>query len=253
MLDFLLSQMKAAGEICRAEQRQLQDTDVEYKSGKEIVTRVDKEVESFLRDRINETYPDHGIIGEEGGTTLGEARHCWIIDPIDGTTSYLFGQSYYSISVALRVDNELTVASVYAPELGQLFHAERGNGAFLNGERIAVSSRNRLEEAVLSTGFACLRSGWEDNNLTYFNRLVPRILDIRRCGSAALDMAYVACGKYDGFWELNLNIYDIAAGVLLVEEAGGRVCDFNGGSAYPEQGIVAANRALTAAILPILE
>lgn len=252
MLDFLMSQMKAAGEICKAEQRQLQDTDIEYKSGKEIVTRVDKQVETFLRECINKTYPNHGIIGEEEGTTQGEARHCWIIDPIDGTTSYLFGQSYYSISVALRIDGEFAIASVYAPALGQLFHAERGNGAFLNGERITVSGRNRLEEAVLSTGFACLRSGWEENNLKYFNRLVPRILDVRRCGSAALDMAYVACAKYDGFWELNLNIYDIAAGVLLVEEAGGKVCDFSGGSSYPEQGIVAANIPLTEAILPYL-
>ena len=253
MLDFLLSQVKAAGEICRAEQRQLQDEDIEYKSGKEIVTRVDKQVETFLRERINERFPDHGIVGEEGGTSLGDARHCWIIDPIDGTNSYLFGQSFYSISVALRVDNEFTIASVYAPALGQLFHAERGNGSFLNGERINVSGRTCLEEAVLSTGFACLRSGWKENNLTYFNRLVPRILDIRRCGSAALEMAYVACGKFDGFWDLNLNIYDIAAGVLLVEEAGGTVCDFNGGGAYPEQGIVAANAALTSAMLPYLK
>ena len=253
MLDFLLAQMKAAGEICTAEQQQLVDGDIEHKSGKEIVTRVDRQVERFLRERINETYPDHGIIGEEDGTTKGDARCCWIIDPIDGTTSYLFGQSYYSISVALRVDGAYTVASVYAPALGQLFHAERGCGAFLNGSPISVSKRVKLEEAVLSTGFACLRSGWEHNNLTYFNRLVPRILDIRRCGSAAIDMAYVACGKYDGFWELNLNIYDIAAGVLLIEEAGGMVCDFRGGDAYPEEGIVAANKELTAAILPWLE
>lgn len=253
MLDFLLSQMKAAGRICVAEQRQLQDIDVEYKDGKEIVTRVDKQVEAFLRDRINKTFNNHGIIGEEEGTTKGDSRYCWIIDPIDGTTSYLFGQSYYSISVALRVDDEFAIASVYAPALGQLFHAERGKGAFLNGERIAVSGRSRLEEAVLSTGFACLRSGWEENNLTYFNRLVPRILDIRRCGSAALDMAYVASGKYDGFWELNLNIYDIAAGILLVEEAGGKVCDFKGGHGYPEQGIVAANPQLTSLMLPYLE
>ncbi|MCG6930063.1 MAG: inositol monophosphatase [Desulfofustis sp.] len=251
MREFLLSRIREAGEICRAEQVKLQDADVEYKHGREIVTRVDRQVEMFLREQINDRYPDHGIIGEEGGTTLGGASHCWIIDPIDGTTSYRFGQSYYSISVALRVDNELSAASVYAPALGQLFYAQRGDGAFLDGVRISVSGR-RLNEAILSTGFACLRSGWQDNNLKYFNRLVPRILDIRRCGSAALDMAYVACGKYDGFWELNLNLYDIAAGALLVAEAGGRVCDFSGGGSYPEQGIVAANPGLTAEILPYL-
>lgn len=253
MLDFLLSKIKAAGDICKSEQRLLQEADVEFKDGKEIVTRVDRQVEFFLRDRIKETYPDHGIIGEEGGTTAEGADHCWIIDPIDGTTSYLFGQSYYSISIALRTGDSYEIAAVYAPALDQLFHAERGNGAFLNGERISVAGRSRLNEAVLSTGFACLRSGWEQNNLTYFNRLVPRIFDVRRCGSAALDMAYVACGKYDGFWELNLDIYDIAAGVLLVEEAGGRVCDFAGGEAFPEKGIVAANAPLVEAILPYLK
>lgn len=246
-------QIKTAGEICRAEQRNLQAADVERKNGKEIVTRVDREVERFLRERIGERFPAHGIIGEEEGRTHDDASHCWIIDPIDGTTSYLFGQSYYSISIALRIENAYALAAVYAPALGQLFYAERGKGAYLNDERITVSGRSRLDESVLSTGFACLRSAWEENNLTYFNRLVPRILDIRRCGSAAIDLGYVACGKYDGFWEMNLNIYDIAAGVLLVEEAGGVVCDFTGGDAYPEQGVVAANKPLAAAILPFLQ
>lgn len=249
MLTFLKDHIRAAGKICVAEQKKLSATDIHFKSAKDIVTRVDLEVETYLRNQIMAQFPDHGIIGEEEGERVGNSEYCWIIDPIDGTTSYLHTQSYYSISVALRKGPDLILAAVYAPALDQLYHAERGKGSYLGNEKLSVSTCDNLGSAVLATGFACLRSNWEHNNLIYFNKLLPLIRDVRRCGSAALDLAYVAAGKYDGFWELNLNLYDIAAGVLLVEEAGGFVCDFKGHSNYPEKGIVATNGRYTESLL----
>ena len=153
------------------------------------------------------------------------------------------------MSIGLKKKGELICGGVYAPALKQMFLAARGEGATLNGKPIQVSQCTRLVNSVLATGFACLRSGLEHNNLTYFNRIMPEIRDVRRCGSAALDLAYVAAGKYDGFWEMNLNDYDVAAGVLLVIEAGGRICDFNGGSRYPDQGIIGTNSRIDRELL----
>lgn len=252
MIDFIKHHATEAGTICLKHQDLLSSGDIELKSPKDLVTIVDRAVEDYLVERILEKYPDHDIIREEGEDILNGNSHCWIIDPIDGTTSYAYGQPYYSISIALKEEGALVAGVVYAPALGQLFHAARGNGVFLNDKPIAVSDCSKLAESVLATGFACLRSGHEHNNLKYLNRLLPNIRDVRRCGSAALDMAYVAAGKYDGFWELNLNLYDISAGVLLVQEAGGTICDFQGGQQVPEKGIVAANGRITREFLSYL-
>ena len=245
MLNFLEKIIREAGEICLQGLQENSSDKFELKGPKDLVTVVDRRVEEYLVGSIIETYPDHDIIGEETGEKLSGSRCCWLIDPIDGTTSYFHRQPYFSVSIALKIDEEYTVAGVFAPALNQLFLAEKGKGVTLNGEAISVSSCSRLGNAVLATGFACMRSGLEHNNMQYFNRLMPKIRDIRRCGSAALDMAYVAAGKYDGFWELNLNDFDIAAGILLVTEAGGRVCDFQGGAGYPESGIIAGNEIIT--------
>ena len=252
MIDFIKHHITVAGSICLKHQDSLDSADIELKSPKDLVTVVDREVENYLVEQILEKYPDHDIIREEGEDILNGGKHCWIIDPVDGTTSYVHGQPYYSISIALQEEGEIVAGAVYAPALAQLFYAAGGTGAFLNDEPIAVSGCSRLSSSVLATGFACLRSGHENNNLKYFNRLMPLIRDVRRCGSAALDMAYVAAGKYDGFWELNLNLYDISAGVILVKEAGGAVCDFQGGHQFPEKGIVATNGRITKELLSFL-
>lgn len=252
MIDFVKQLAREAGAICKRNQQVKPGAEVSFKNLKELVTPTDREVERSLRETIEKHYPDHDILGEEEGATIRGGAFCWIIDPIDGTTSYYHGQPFYSVSIGLRQGNAMEAAVVYAPALDQLFHAVRGKGAHLNDQPIAVSTCDRLPSALLATGFACLRSDWEENNLEYFNRLMPEIRDIRRCGSAALDLAYVAAGKHDGFWELNLNLYDVAAGVLLVQEAGGSVCDFKGQEQYPQQGIVAANKVLLAKILPFL-
>ena len=252
MLDFIKTHVLEAGEICRQRQQTLTAADSKFKGPKDLVTDVDREVEEYLVARIRKNYPDHTIIREEGDDHVSDSPYTWVIDPIDGTTSFAHGQPYYSISVALMYQGASIGGVIYGPALGQLFHAERGKGAFLNDAQITVSSTSALISSVLATGFACMRDGWEDNNLIYFTRLLPRIRDIRRCGSAALDMAYVAAGKYDGFWELNLNLYDIAAGTILVEEAGGVVCDFKGGEHFPEKGIVAANPQILESIRTLL-
>ena len=241
MLDFIETLLARAGELCRTGLKQDLFEDVDFKGQKDLVTVVDRGVENHIIKHIRSHYPEHDIIGEETGSHLTGSAYQWIIDPIDGTTSYFHRQPYFSVSIGVKKNGVPVYGGVYAPLLGQMFLAERGNGATLNGNAIKVSSSMKLVDSVLATGFACLRAELEHNNLVYFTRIVPHIRDIRRCGSAALDLAYVASGRYDGFWELNLNDYDIAAGVLLVQEAGGNVIDFTGGSQYPERGIIATN------------
>jgi len=244
MHDFLKNTIVRAGDICLAEQGDVTLQDFEFKARKDLVTATDKRVEAFIVDRIQARFPDHGIWGEETGKKNMDSDYCWIVDPIDGTTSFFHGQPYYAVSIALKNKEEIIAGAVYAPALGQLFHARKNEGAWLNDCPIRVSGTASLTDSVMATGFACLRSGMEPNNLVHFNRIVPLLRDIRRCGSAAVDLCYVAAGKVDGFWELNLNVYDVAAGVLMVTEAGGEVTDFTGGPGFPENGIVAANPVL---------
>ena len=247
---FLTDLLRQAGQICVQEQGRLDRNDLEFKNQKDIVTVTDKKVEDMIIRTIRDQYPAHDILGEETGRSLAQGsgnheKYQWIIDPIDGTTSFFHGQPFYSVSIALERMGQTVLGGVYAPALDQLFFAEKGNGAFLNEIPIQVSSSKRLIDSVMATGFACLRAGLKKNNLVHFNRIVPLLRDIRRFGSAALDLCYVACGKVDGFWEMELNLYDIAAGALIAEEAGAVVSDFSGDRFYPEQGIVAANPSLS--------
>lgn len=241
MLNTLREIFEVAGEICLAGLAEDLSADVDFKNTKDLVTIVDRRVEDYIVGQLTRRFPGHDIIGEESGSHLSGSSYCWIIDPIDGTTSYFHGQPYFSVSIGLKKDGELVCGGVYAPVLEQLFLAERGKGATLNGTPIHVSGCTRLINAVLATGFTCLRANMKDNNLQYFQKIMPEIRDVRRCGSAALDLAYVAAGKYDGFWEMSLNEYDVAAGILLVTEAGGHVCDFQGTGNYPERGVIATN------------
>lgn len=251
MKTFLGQIITEAGQLSLAYKRKLGELAVSRKSEKDLVTEADVAVERFLVERITAAYPDHAIVGEESGKHDGGDWR-WIIDPIDGTTSFVHDQPFYSISVALEHRGELVLGAVNAPVLGELFMAEKGKGATLNGQPIGVSHCATLTDAVLGTGFACVRVGLEPNNLLYFQKLMPVIRDLRRYGSAAVDLAYVACGRLDGFWELNLKIYDIAAGMLIVREAGGMVTDFDGGTTELPGRIVAANPALHPAIMAAL-
>lgn len=252
MLKFIEQLAIKAGEIC-LKASAANDFTIALKNGqRDPVTSIDKKVEEFLRQEIITQYPDHAIIGEEGGRSGDTSSWNWLLDPIDGTVSFTRGQPGYSISIACRKGKKGVAAAVYAPVMNQLFTAERGKGAWLNGTRVTVSNCGEMNKAVLGTGFACIRKNLIPNNLSVLPLIMPEIVDIRRIGSAALDLAYVAAGKLDGWWEFILNDYDIAAGVLLVKEAGGTVCDFSGENNYPEAGIIATNGRLTEKIRTFL-
>ena len=251
-LDFIKDLAGRAGGIALERSKSLSSDSIEFKNDKDIVTEADKEVERFILSEIGKAYPDHATYGEEYGKSSAKSDYCWVIDPIDGTASFAHGQPFYSVSIALRYGNEPILAAVCAPRLGEIFYAERGAGAFVNGERMRVSRRDKLINSILSTGFACLRADLPQNNLPIFCKIVPKLRGIRRYGSAAIDMAFVAAGRLEGFWEMNLNPYDIAAGELLVKEAGGRVMDFKGGADFPKSGTLATNGLIDAELMPLL-
>ncbi|WP_300458516.1 inositol monophosphatase family protein [Desulfobacula sp.] len=249
MISFLKVLIRQAGAICMKEQPLLTLSDVAFKNQKDLVTLTDKKVENFIVHQIRTAYPSHDILGEETGRTHFSSDYLWIIDPIDGTTSFFHQQPFYAVSIAVQHQGQTICGAVYVPCMDELFYADKGGGAFLNDEPICVSKTDQLINAVMATGFACLRANLEKNNLPYFNRIVPQLRDIRRYGSAAIDLCYVACGRLDGFWEMNLNVYDIAAGVFIVEQAGGSVCDFKGALNFPEQGIMATPLSLQKKLL----
>lgn len=243
MHKFLEETILEAGRMCLDFSKTLGDINISRKSEKDLVTEADVAVEKFITSQIKKKYPDCSILGEEGGETLG-GEYRWIIDPIDGTTSFVHAQPFYCVSIALENKGVLELGAVYAPALGELFFAQRGCGATLNGKQISVSHRSEFGDCVLATGFACIRSGERRNNLPIFNSILPKIRGIRRYGSAAMDLCYVACGRLDGFWELNLNLYDIAAGRLILEEAGGSYSDFSGNLVHIPYESAASNRLI---------
>jgi myo-inositol-1(or 4)-monophosphatase len=241
MLEFMENLAKQAGKITLEALADFSNREIEIKGQRDLVTATDRKVERFLTEAVRKEYPTHHIIGEEYGASGAKTGQSWLIDPIDGTVSFTQGLPGFAVSIAYLEEGRPQAGVVYGPLLGQLFSARRGEGAWLNGQRLRVSSKRALDEAVFATGFACLRAGLVENNIKHFTTIVPQIRDVRRMGSAALDLAYVAAGMVDGFWELSLSDYDVAAGIVLVEEAGGQVCDFAGGKNHPRDGIVAAS------------
>lgn len=190
----------------------------------DLVTEVDKLSEKYLLKAIRDKYPDHSILSEESGKhDYHGSDYLWIIDPLDGTTNYAQGLPLFSISIALQYKKETVLGVVYLPVLDLLFEAVRGQYAYLNGRRITVGTKTDLRECLLSTGFPYDQHTNSDNNVNYFAYFVPRARGLRRLGSAAYDLANIAAGILDGYWELNLNLWDVAAGTLLVQEAGGKV------------------------------
>jgi len=233
-----------------------QGFEVDYKGTNDLVTNVDREVERFLRDELRAMFPDDGVVGEEFGVREGaeEPARQWLIDPIDGTTNFSRGIPTYCVSIALQVKGHTTAAAIYDPNLDELFSARRGGGAMLNGRPMKVSETARMRDGMLVTGFPPLKAG--DTFETLIQRLGQMIgasRGVRRFGSAAMDLAYVADGRLDGFWEFSLNPWDTAAGYLMVEEAGGRVSDVHGNMfTAHEKSVVATNGVLHDAALELL-
>ncbi|WP_196137962.1 inositol monophosphatase family protein [Aliikangiella sp. G2MR2-5] len=214
---------------------------VQNKSPGDYVTNVDQTAEAIIIDTIKHSYSDHSFLGEESGQS-GSSDYQWVIDPIDGTSNYIQQIPHWAISIACKHKNRTEIGLVFDPVRDELFTAVRGGGAQLNGRRIRVGSSNGLENGLLATGFPFRHKSRIDDYLDIFKRLFPHCADMRRAGSAALDLAYVASGRIDGFWEYDLNEWDTAAGALLVHEAGGMISDFKGNPDFASSdSILAAN------------
>lgn len=216
--------------------------DVSHKGVIDLVTDVDLASEQLIRDAIANRYPRHQVLAEEGGLAENASDYRWIIDPLDGTTNYAHGFPIFAVSIALEYRGELILGVVYDPMREELFACERGGGAALNRKPIRVSSATDLSLSMVATGFPYDIRTSRLNNLDHWANFAKNAQALRRCGSAALDFCYVACGRFDGFWELSLNPWDMAAGALMVVEAGGRVTDFSGGpfSVYRPE-VIASN------------
>jgi myo-inositol-1(or 4)-monophosphatase len=201
---------------------------VEFKGKYDLVTEADRQSEALIVSLIRERFPGHDILAEEADYGKLSSDYRWIIDPLDGTTNFAHGFPWFAVSIALEVRGELTLGVVYNPYVGEFYLAERGQGAFLNERRLKVSETRLLERALLATGFAYDHKSCKANNYDYFTRFQREAQACRRPGVASLDLASVAAGRFDGFWEMKLKPWDLAAGILLVEESGGRVSDFDG-------------------------
>jgi len=201
---------------------------IEYKGDADLVTVADRKSEALIRQRLREHWPSHDILGEEGGLHDTGSDYRWYVDPLDGTTNFAHGFPVFCVSMALEYKGKRIAGVIYDPTRDELFSAEQGSGAFLNDRPIHVSKTPNLSESLVATGFPSHKRH-KNPNIFFYHQITLRTHGVRRAGSAALDLCCVACGRFDGFWEFNLNPWDTAAGVLLVEEAGGRVTDFHGG------------------------
>ena len=237
---FLNLLAKEAGEILLANFGRAKEA--ARKGEIDLVTEADLASQRFIMETIRERYPDHNILSEEAPGVEGESEFTWLLDPLDGTINYFHGYPAFAISIALKERGEITLGAVYDPLRDEFFYPKKGEGATLNDREVSVSTTHRLIFSLLATGFPYQRAAIPDNNVPEFSRLVTRVQGIRRGGSAALDLAYVAAGRLDGYWEMHLSPWDWAAGGLLVEEAGGVVTDLEGGAWIPfKKGIVATN------------
>jgi myo-inositol-1(or 4)-monophosphatase len=268
---------EAAGRLAEA-YGTIDESAVESKGRRDLVTEVDRRTETFLAARIAARFPDDAILGEESIRRPGRSGRVWILDPLDGTTNFVHGHPMFCVSLALaegytgppRADSVFDARAsgffdpgslprpvlgvVAAPLLRETFWAERGGGAWLNERRVRVTRARDLGEALVATGFAYRRNELANDNLANFGRLALRVRGVRRGGSAALDLCYVAAGRFGAFWELYLKPWDVAAGMLLVEEAGGRVTDFAGGArAIEGVEVLATNGALHEPVRALLE
>ena len=256
MLNVAVKAARAAGAIINRAALDVEAVRISQKQVNDFVTEVDHASEQAIIETLLTAYPDHGILAEESGSQHGNsnADHIWIIDPLDGTTNFIHGFPVYCVSIALQVRGKLEQAVVYDPTRNDLFTATKGRGAFMNERRIRVSKRVRLDECLLSTGFPFRPEDDFDKYLRLMGDMMQRTAGLRRPGAAALDLAYVAAGFTDGFFEIGLQAWDMAAGALLVTEAGGLVGNFTGEANYIDQKeCMAANPRIYAQMVPLLQ
>jgi myo-inositol-1(or 4)-monophosphatase len=241
MLNIAIKAARRAGAIINRATRNLDIVAVREKAANDFVSEVDRDAEEAIIRTLREAYPDHSILAEESGAS-GKSEYRWIVDPLDGTTNYLHGFPQYAVAIALMHKETVTQAVIYDPGRNDLFTATRGRGAYLNDQRMRVSKRAELKAGLIGTGFPFRELDHLETYLAILRDIMKNSAGVRRAGSAALDLAYVAAGRLDAFWEFGLGPWDIAAGALLITEAGGLVGDLEGESGYMESGhIVAGN------------
>jgi myo-inositol-1(or 4)-monophosphatase len=255
MLTIAVKAARRAGNIINRGARDLDRLTVTAKGPKDFVSEVDRAAEAAIVDVIHATYPDHAILAEEGTAkdANASAEHVWIIDPLDGTTNFLHGFPQYCVSIALQHKGQITQGVVYDPVRNDLFTATRGRGAFLNDHRMRVSRRQHLKDCLIGTGFPFRDGSDLDAYVKMMRSMMAETAGLRRPGAAALDLAYVAAGYTDGFWEVGLNAWDVAAGSLLIVEAGGLVGDLEGEADYLYSGqVIAGNPRIFAQMVSLL-
>lgn len=254
ILNIAVKAARRAATVINRASTQLDLVTVESKSPNDFVTEIDRAAEKAIIDVLREAYPGHGILAEESGESGAESEFVWIIDPLDGTTNFIHGFPQYAISIALAKNGVPEHCVVYNPINNELFTASRGGGAYLNDRRIRVSRRTRLADALIGTGFPYREFANIDAYLGMFRELTQKTAGIRRPGAASLDLAYVAAGRLDGFWEMGLAPWDMAAGVLLIQEAGGLVSDLAGEANFMTTGnVVAGTPKVFGQLLPIIQ
>jgi len=255
-LNIAIKAARRAGQIINRASNDLDLLKVTSKQPNDFVTEVDKAAEASIIETLQEAYPGYGILAEESGETVaqGDSEYQWIIDPLDGTTNFIHGFPQYAISIALAHRGQVTQAAVYDTGRNELFTASKGGGAFLNERRIRVSKCLKLEDALIGTGFPYRVYDHIDAYLAIFKELARKTAGIRRPGAASLDLAYVACGRFDGFWEFGLSPWDIAGGALLISEAGGLIGDLAGNETYLQTGnVIAGNPRIFAQLLQAID
>ncbi|MEM8690771.1 MAG: inositol monophosphatase family protein [Pseudomonadota bacterium] len=245
-LNIMMKAARKAGRSLVKDFREVENLQVSMKGAGDFVSRADLAAEAILKEELRGARPNYGWVAEEGGEEAGEdPTRRWIVDPLDGTTNFLHGLPHWAVSIALEHKGQIVSAVIYDPAKDELYFAEKGAGAWMNDSRLRVSGRNRMIEAIFSTGLPYGGRSDLPDTLQELARLLPSTAGVRRWGSAALDLAYVAAGRYDGFWERRLNVWDIAAGVLIVREAGGLVEPLEPTGDLLEDGaVIAANSEL---------
>lgn len=246
--------LREIGEFQLDRQSEIEPAGSEHKSRIDLVTEVDRESERRLVEALAEKFPADGILAEEELTRKSENDKRWIIDPLDGTTNYVHHHPFFGISVGREVEGKITEGYTYFPQLDNFYCARQGEGAYKNGEQLAVTTNDQPLNSLLATGFADMRTEDHRFNLPVFEKIIKEVQGIRRAGSAVHDMCLVAEGVFDGFWEYNLNAWDVAAGAILIREAGGRVTDMEGGGNWLKgKNIVASNDRMHGQLLDWVE
>jgi myo-inositol-1(or 4)-monophosphatase len=253
MLTIAVRAARNAGDIIRRASENVGQLTVNQKTKNDFTSEVDWKAEQEIIKVIRSAFPEHGFLAEESGEQAGN-DYVWIIDPLDGTTNFLHGFPHYAVSIALRNKGKLEVGVIYDPVRDELFTAERGGGAMLNNRKIRVSKQTSLKGALIGTGFPFKCQQHLDAYLSMFKALTTDSAGIRRAGSAALDLAYVAAGRMDGFWEIGLKQWDMAAGILLIQEAGGAVTDFSFRDQFIQSGnVIAASPKMHQVMYQLIE